>query len=264
MSTKLNLVDRLLHQGRTYQQLHRDRDAVVTLARLARRPDLPADVAEETHVRLAELRTRNRQPHLARRHLRRAVRLAPGNARYHFLLATAYAAKKQTDLIRAGRHYRLALRLDGKQPECLAAYGLYLMKRDKIAAGLEHLRQAADLAPEDGNITAQLVRGLCKAKLHSEARSVLSAARFRNPRDSRLRKLHSDFMFRQLHRTQRQAPRLAPMTGGRAAVLPFVSAAHAAEQHDGAQRLLRLDAASATPAPHNLPRPVRRQDWKHG
>ena len=87
MSMTLNLVDRLLARGRHFQQLGRDHDAIDTLGRLSRFASLPAEVAEETQARLAEIHLRGNRPRKARRHLTAALVHQPTNARYHLLLS---------------------------------------------------------------------------------------------------------------------------------------------------------------------------------
>ena len=62
MSMTLNLVDRLLARGRHFQQLGRDHDAIDTLGRLSQFASLPAEVAEETQARLAEINLRCNRP----------------------------------------------------------------------------------------------------------------------------------------------------------------------------------------------------------
>ena len=66
MSKTLKLIDRLLTMGRNFQALERHREALRLLGRLAAFRELPADVAEETQVRLAELWLRRRKHQRAR------------------------------------------------------------------------------------------------------------------------------------------------------------------------------------------------------
>lgn len=265
MSTKLPLFDRLLTLARNYLDMHRDRAARRVLRQLTRNPNLPARIAEETHVLLAELLLKHRQPQRASCSLAVALRLRPDNARYHFLMATACAAPKEPDFARAARHYRQSLQLDPKQPECLSKYGLLLVKTGKESRGLKLLHQAAELAPDDATVTKRLIGGLRRTGQASEARQVLIAARFRNPRDGRFRRLYNDFMFRQLRSTQQQAQqRFELVTDDLPALLPFVRVLRETEAVRAEQKLIRLDPASTTAAPHTLPRSARRSDWKHG
>ena len=61
MSMTLNLVDRLLAAGRNLHKLGREQDALHIFSRLSGFRQLPAEVAEETQVRLAEISLRPRK-----------------------------------------------------------------------------------------------------------------------------------------------------------------------------------------------------------
>jgi len=263
MSKTLNLFDRLLALGRNYQQLHRDHEALHILGRLARLPDLPTDIAEETQARLAELNLQRKKPGRAQRHLAAALVHCPDNARYHFLIASALIRDKK-NRARAVRRYRLSLKLEPNQPACLCAYGLLLVRSGQAKRGLELLRRAAGLAPDDPAVIGKLIRGLRLAHEPAEARRVLIAARFRNPHDGRFVRLYNDFMFGRLRRAQARRDRLPVAANDRPMLLPFVRLVGEAEAAAGEPKLLRLDPASPTPAPHTKPRSPRRSDWKHG
>src|SRR5436309_5607580 len=124
MSMTLNLADRLLSMGRNYQALGRNQDAVHILSRLAGLRQLPAEVAEETQVRLGEIHLSRGKYTRARRHLTAALVHKPDSARYHYLMATALASDASADRHRAAEHYRRSLEIDPKQPTCLGEYGL--------------------------------------------------------------------------------------------------------------------------------------------
>src|SRR4030095_10131821 len=74
---------------------------------------------------------------------------------------------------------------------------LYL-QLGRTGEGVSVLRKALTLSPNDPVIIGKLVEGLCLADRAHEARDVLRAARFRNPRDARFRKVWNDFQFQQL------------------------------------------------------------------
>ncbi len=129
MSRMLNLVDSLLAKGRHLQELGRDQDALSILGRLAGFRDLPPKIAEETRVRLAEMLLRRRQYLKARRHLSAALGHQPNQARYHFLMATAWDADQKGDPHKAADHYRRSLELDPHQPHCLGEFGLLALRQ---------------------------------------------------------------------------------------------------------------------------------------
>jgi tetratricopeptide (TPR) repeat protein len=266
MSRTLNLIDHLLAMGRNYQQLQQDRDALDILGRLAAFRDLPAEVAEEAQVRQAEIHLRRRKPVAARRHLSAALRNCPDSARYHYLMATALNTRTKADPERAAEHYRRALELEPNQPLCLAEFGLLTLRQGNPAEGLETLRRAAELAPNEPAVIGKLARGLRLVERTEEALQVLRAARFRNPRDGRFRKLHDDFMFRWLRRRQRTECRAAALQTEEEAptLLPYVSRAPELPTLSGDGTIVRLDGAAVPSGPHRPHRPARRTDWKHG
>jgi Tfp pilus assembly protein PilF len=264
MSKKLNLVDRLLAMGRKYQELGRDRDARHILGKLAGFGELPTNVAEETHFRLAEIQLNRRKFRRARRHLTAALGHQPNNARYHHLLAAALDHRRPEEAQRAAEHFKLSLEQEPDQPRCLSEYGLLLLLLERSEEGLEALRRAVDLAPGDPEIVGNLVEGCRREGLVDEARSVIRGALFRNPRDVRFQQLRSDFEFHQLRQQQ-----LAALYRGRAnlngedgpMLLPFVRPVLDGPSIEGGSKRIRRDGPSSPPAPHFPPR-KRQEDQK--
>lgn len=267
MSKTLKLIDRLLTMGRNFQALERHREALRVLGRLAAFRELPAEVAEEAQVRLAELLLRRRKHQRARRHLAAALLYRPDSARYHHLMATALDTRTDDgDSERAVEHYRQSLELDPKQPRCWSDYGLLCLRLGQVVTGLDALRQAAEQSPDDPFLVGRLVKGLCRAEQIDEARRVLLAARFRNSADSRFTQLYNDFMFRRLRKQQTVARRQAPPLpeSGRSVCLPFVRPTASASPTAMEGKLIRLDQAAPQSGTHMPHRPARRSDWKHG
>jgi Tfp pilus assembly protein PilF len=263
MSMTLNLVDRLLAMGRTFQHLGRTHDARTALGKLAAFGDLPAATAEETQVRLAELHLSQRKYRRARRHLTAALLHQPTNARYHYLLATALDNDGQGDDNRAAEHYRKSLELDPEQPRCLGAYGLLLLRQGQTEDGLKALRRAGELAPDNPEAVGTLVEGLRREGLLDEARLALRAALFRNSRDARFHRLRSDFEYHQL-RQQQEAGRRRNRAGqgeDGPVLLPFVRPEAPSKPVHVVRKIVRRDDASPPPAPH-LARRARRPDQK--
>jgi Tfp pilus assembly protein PilF len=262
MNPTLNLVDHLLAMGRKYQELGRHRDALSLFTRLSGFRELPAAAAEETQVCLAELNLKRRKYKRARRHLVVALRYQPDNSRYHYLLATSLQAEDRGNLERAAEHYRIALELEPEHIKCLGDYGLLLVRLGQIDEGLARLRRGAERAPEDVEVIGKLVKGLRLAGRGDEARSVLKAALFRNPRSPRFRKLWNEFQFQQL-RQQREADHLR--RGGKSTaneapvILPFVRRVGDATAEPAA-RLQGDEPAVVTPPVGRSP---RRPDQRH-
>jgi Tfp pilus assembly protein PilF len=202
MSRTLNLVDRLLTLGRHLQEIGRECDALQVLGRLSALQDLPADIAEETHIRLAEMKLRAHDYRAAQRHLSAALGHNPANARYHYWLATALDADDDADPAKALEHFERSLEIDPDQADCLSDYGLLALCVDREDEGLEALKRAASLEPDDPEIIGKLVEGLSELGELEEARQTLRAALFRNSRDACFQKLWSDFQFQQLWEAQ--------------------------------------------------------------
>jgi tetratricopeptide (TPR) repeat protein len=232
--------------GRRYQELGQHRDALALFTRLSRFRELPADAAEETQARLAEMHLKRRRFGKARRHLTAALRHQPGSARYHFLMATALHADPHGDLERAAEHFARALELEPDNVRCLADAGLLAVRLGQTDEGLDKLRRAAEKTPDDADVVGKLVKGLRLAGRAEEARAALRAAMFRNPRVPRFRRLWAEFQIEGLRR--RQAERVGRC--GRQAdddpvVLPFVRPAADSRPGDVCPTILRTDTAGA-------------------
>jgi Flp pilus assembly protein TadD len=248
-STTLGLVDHLLSRGRHFQQLGRPHDALRILSRLAGFRELPAAVAVETQCRLGELQLRHKRYARARRHLAAALRFDPDNTRAHFLMAQALDGNRDADPARAADHYRAALALDPAQPECLCAFGALALRLNRTDEGLECLRAAARLAPDDLVVLAKVAAALRLAGRCEEARGLLLAARFRHPRDARYRKLWDEFQFHAARGAQ-NAARTGRSPDDGPVILPFLRPVREAAPRTAVDgKIIRADGQSAT-APH--------------
>jgi tetratricopeptide (TPR) repeat protein len=261
--TTLNLIEHLLELARKYQDLGRTFEALKTLTRLAGFRELPAGTAEEVQVRLAELQLKRRKYQRARRHLSAALRHQPAEARYHYLMGTACLAEGRGDAQRAADHFQCSLKLDPHHVKCLVDAGLLSIRLGRPDEGVNRLRQAAELAPDDPVVVAKLVRGLRQTGKAQEARGVLRAALFRNPRVPRFRKLWNDFQFQQLRHKQelkRLNREALQESSDEPVLLPFVRLVK--EEPEPLPNGLRQDGPATVPGPH-VSRPVKRSDQSH-
>jgi tetratricopeptide (TPR) repeat protein len=253
MSRTLNLTECLLERGRFLQNLGRTHDAMRVFGRLAGLRELPAAMAEETQIRLAEMHLRQHEFAQARRHLTAALIHNPNNARYHYLLAAAHDQDEKGDPQSAFKHFRQSLELDPNQPRCLSEYGIVALCLGHNEAGLKALRRGVDLAPDDPDTVAKLVEGLCLAEQPAEARLALRAALFRNPRHPQFRKLWNDFQWDELYEeqeAQREANRSVP-EDDEPALLPYVPRETSAPVVDRGRKRIRHDGPSAPLPPHS-------------
>jgi tetratricopeptide (TPR) repeat protein len=265
MSRTLNLVDRLLTIARHLQKLGREQDALELLHRLAGFCELPDQTAEEIQLRLGEIFLKRRKYSRARRHLAAALLFDPDNPRYHSLLADALNSGDKRDPDRAAEHYRRSLELDPRQPHCLGNYGVAAIRLGESETGLACLRRAVELFPDDLDALSRLVEGLRLEGQLDEARTVLRAALFRNPRCLRVRKMWTDFLFQQLHAQQEEARKSAAARRAQEegpTLLPFVPPVPGTSPLRLGRKRIRRDPPAPIRPPH-LPRPVHLPEQKH-
>jgi len=265
MSITLNLVEHLLAMGRTFQDLGRTHDALRVLTRLTGFRELPGEVAEEAQSRLAEIQIKRRKYQRARRHLTAALQHRPDEASYHHLMGIASLAEGRGDLKRADEHFRRSLALDGTQVKCLVDAGLLALRLGQTDQGLAWLRDAAERASDDAMVIGKLAKGLRQAGKSDEARGVLRAALFRNPRSPRFRRLWQEFQFQQLR--QEQARQRLDRDGLKSqednpVLLPFLRVLTPKASVEALPEGARQDGPATVSGPH-LPWPQRRSDQRH-
>jgi tetratricopeptide (TPR) repeat protein len=262
MSRMLNLVDELLSRARELHQLGRRDDAHDLLIRLIDFENLPDYAAEEVAIRLAEDHLRRRQSKLARRYLKFALGIQPADARTHYLMARALDAGASPNTRRALEHYRIALDLEPDHPAFLCRYGMLLARLGRSREALAGLRRAVKIAPDDVRILKNAVEGMRLANAADEARRLLLASRFRNPRDGQLLALWKDFQFQQLRKEQQTARPTSKPIVATPVVLAFVRPKGDPKNTRSGGKRIRTDAASGTPPPRGILR-VRRPDQRH-
>lgn len=265
MDTTLNLVEHLLAMARKYQDLGRTQDALRILTQLSGFRDLPGPAAEEAVVRLAEIQLKRRKYTRARRHLTAVLRHQPTEGRYHYLMGTACLAEGRGDLEQAAEHFRRALELEPTLVKCLLDSGLLALRLGQVDEGLARLRRAAELSPNDPQVIAKLVKGLRQTGRSDEARAVLRAALFRNPRLPRFRRLWQEFQFQQLRQEQeRQRLERQELADNpdEPVLLPFVRPVLGPQQGTEPPKGVRKDGPATVGGPH-LPWANRRSDQRH-
>jgi Tfp pilus assembly protein PilF len=251
MSTTLNLAHGLLARGILLQELGRTHDAQKILTGLLGLRELPDAVAREAHFCLAEIELQHRDYHRARRHLAAVLAHCPDDARYHHLMAGILDQDEDADPQRAYQHYRRSLQLNPNHAGCLGDFGLLALSLGENQEGLQALRRAAELEPDEPETIGKLVEGLCELDQADEARRVLWAALFRNPRHAGFRKLWSDFQFQQLQQAQEMIERSISANTKRPVILPFAPAQAASPSTANQRGTIRKDGASSPRPPHS-------------
>jgi len=264
MSRTLKLIDHLLARARHLQQLGRTTDALDLLDRLEKIRDLPTQFLVDTQIQLADFCLRRRKYVRARRHLKAALKHEPANAHYHFLLATALSSGRNANPQDALKHFLLSLEIDPDQPKCLAACGALETRQGVKKEGLEHLRRAAELAPDDAEVIRQVVTGLRLAIETGEARGLLLAARFRNPGSPEFQGLWNDFYFHRARKAQQLAKTrsAAPQKYEEPVILPFIRLISEQETPEQPRKIIRKDGSGKVPPPRGVLR-VLRPDQRH-
>jgi tetratricopeptide (TPR) repeat protein len=260
MSRTLNLVEGILASAQRLESLGRDQAALVLLERLAGFRDLAPAIAEETHLRLADLYAQRDEFKKARRHLTIALTLQPQEAAYYHRMACWIEADPDAALDRARRYYRQAVRQDPDNAAYWADYGAYLLNLGRTRTGRAALHRAFRLGSPDLELVGRIVLTFREADLWDDARRVLQLARFQAARDRRFLAMWQEHEFAQLAARQPKAdavsnaasrPVMASM------VLPFlrVETRPPVAPVDG--KIVRFDAPATTSHPA-LPLPRRR------
>jgi tetratricopeptide (TPR) repeat protein len=246
MNDTLPFARRLLDMGRNLERLGQNHAATRLLRRLTSFRDLPEDLAQETHLGLAELHLKTGRLKRARRELAAALAIEPSNAHFHFLMAGAVEQDDACDPVRALWHYRQCTKLDPENPDYWCAFGLLAVRLGETTQGLKALRRGLALASENHDVLGQVAQGLREAGEVAEAGKLLRTALFRNPRDQRVRALWTDHQFQSLHAEQ-QAARAA-RSGGRV-ILSFRRPAREEIHQASGSKRIRHDFPSGTPGP---------------
>jgi Flp pilus assembly protein TadD len=248
MDTSINLLERLLAQGRRLLGMGRRGEARRHLEKLLALGGAPTHQRIEAHQLLGEIHVDAQRYRKARRHLVAALGLQPNCAETHFQLAMTLDLDPDADPKRAAKYFRKALEHKPDEARYWAGYGQICLRlgRDKAAYGA--FIAAADLAPNSVNVIDEITDGLCFLGKEEDARAVLTAARFRLGHDAELEQLWNRFRFLQLHRKQQAARRRQALAEGEAVILPFVPSKETSGPK-GEPVILRHDRLSR-PAPH--------------
>jgi predicted Zn-dependent protease len=257
MSKMLTWVDAGWESIRTAAS-HGRRFAILPKLRcLLAHPDLPGPVALEAHGLAAEILIDAERYREARRHLRAAAALAPIHAPTYYLLGLAQEGDPYGCDRLAAKCFRRASKLDPTSAIYQAAYGRAVIRCDRLRRGVRELLTAAEAAPGEAKVIRIVVEGLLEARRITEARQVLTRARFltRGGSDCReLEALWEQTRFETACSEQRETTRQRhdaefARDGGRA-VLPFIrlaSGSATTSQEAGSRE--RRDVVSF-PRPH--------------
>ena len=159
---------------------------------------------------------------------------------------------------RAAKYFRKALECKPDEARYWSGYGQICLRLGRERSAYGAFVAAADLAPNDVEILDEIADGLCFLGKEEDARSVLTAARFRLGHDAELEQLWNRFRFlRCSHRRQQTERADKALDSGEAVILPFVPSKETSTPK-GEPGILRHDRLSR-PTPHStqLPDPRR-------
>ncbi len=208
--------------------------------------DLEPAAARRLHSTAAEWAMRAGRFPEARKHWKRALRLAPNDAAGHFALGRAHEADPFGCDRTAVRRYRKAIQLNANLPIYRATLGRALVRVDNVRAGVKILCRAAEAAPSDPEVLEIVSEGLREAGQPQVAFRVMSHARFLAPDDRAIKKLWDRSRFsltaatQQAHRDNDE--RTAARPEETPAVLPFL-------RISGTGNRIRQDQGSVRTAP---------------
>jgi len=247
VSQSTRLDDYLLARGHRFTALGRATDARAALRRLLRQPDVSLKAKAEAHELLGEIELARGRFRRARRHFATAVGLQPFVARTYLRYAAAVEADPDADPRKARAALRRAIDIDPAEPGYWTALGRLELRSGNRRRTVRAFRRAARLNPDSTAVLAEIVDGLVAAGREREARCVLTAARFRAPRDLGIVQLYNQFRFDCLRRRQARLGR----DHDEAAILPFPERTVAPASGDASPVVIRVDQRSR-PRPHIL------------
>jgi tetratricopeptide (TPR) repeat protein len=248
MSKTLNLIDILLRRARTCHELGLHDQAKDLFERLATYRSLPAEVAEETQLRLAELCEAEDDSFKERQHLTCALAQQPNNPEYHYRLAKAYGADSEAHDAKALPHLKAAIRIDPENARYLAEFGCVSIRLGQTEQGLRQLKKAHHLDGDDLGVLEQYADALVDADQSDEARTVLKTAMFRHSSDRRYRDLFRDFQFRLVADDQKSKATI-PFPDDEPVLLPFVKTNVKPRRFAIDGQIVRLDGAEPLHGP---------------
>lgn len=239
MSRTLTFYDAGWASARAAASVGRRADALARLAPLLSSPDCPPRLARSAHRLAARMHMHDEKWAKARRHLRAALDLHPEDAAAHYELGLAFERDPYGCDERAARCFRRAVRFAPKEAKYVAALGRALVRLNKVAAGVKHLRAAAALAPADWVVLRVVVDGLTDADKPRLAFTLATKAKFLAPANPEVQQLWQMARFAVARQAQ---PKSTKAVGDGPSVLPLVRLV-------GGGAVIRQDAGSR-PMPH--------------
>lgn len=221
-------------------------EALAKLATVVSSPSLPDDVATAANRLAGELHLKAGRFAKARRHLLAAEKLDPQNAELHHLIGVAFQDDPYGSDTRAAKRFKLAVELAPDNAKFRAAFGLALVRLNRVRAGLKHLDTAIALAPSDVAVLSVVVEGFREADQPENGLKVIWQAMFLAPSDAGLRQLWNRVRFDVTQAEQAKSPKAKWL--GKPKFLPFLRVNSSSTSTPGTGGIVRRDLGlRATP-----------------
>lgn len=228
--------------------LGRPHDARTILEQLLSMPELETGLRLETLRTLGQIEFHAGRYRRARRCLRQAMELAPGNAALYEQLALTIEADGTTPLATGLKAIHRAVKIDRLEPRFGAVLGRIALAMGKRKLARKAFRHVARLNPTSVSVLETLVTGFMQLELPQEATKLLMLARAEMANSPALRSLWDRLRFELVRSNQElnaAEPKLLPFPAGQTSAKPA---------RITGEGIVRVDRASTAGFPHILRR----------
>jgi predicted Zn-dependent protease len=207
MTQPIRLADRVFVRARRLLHVGQTSEARRLLRRLIDQVDLRPGLRAVAHQMLGQLDVAARRFRRARRHFAAAIKLQPFDAESYARYAAAVEADPDGNPRRACAALRRAVGMDPCEPRLWAALGRAAVCMGDRRKAVRAFRRAARLRPDTVEALSDVVDGFVSLGRRREAVQVLTAARFRDPRNPALQQLGNRVRFELVRQEQEAARR---------------------------------------------------------
>lgn len=159
------------------------------IRRLLNRPECNGTTATRLHRFAATLLSSMSRPGAARKHLGTAHRSDPHDAETVYQLGLHHETDADGDRELAVKCFRKAVSLAPRNARYLAAYGLSAIRAGQTDAGMKAMEQAVEIRPGEIAVLRMAIEACRHAGMTSHAQRWISRARFLAPNDAAIRAL---------------------------------------------------------------------------
>lgn len=247
MSDPIPLADRLFIRARRLHHAGQTTEAARLLRRLANQDEVRPSLRAAAHQLLGQMELDAVRFRRARGHFAAAIRLQPLEAESYFNYAAAVEADPDGEPRKAWAALRKAIGINSFEPRYWAALGRVALRMGERKRAVRAFRRAARLGPDTVELLGEVVNGFVALGRRRAAAALVTAARFRDPRNAALERLQNRFRFDRAREAQERARR--DVAGP--AILPFPGRSAEPAAATATPGIVRVDRGSR-PTPHVL------------